>query len=376
MPSRSASAASMPSRSSACTVSSQDLPPETKPIFAPGLAPDPPVDAVGAGEGLGREALVVDASALPAPPACRPAGCSARPRASAKSGGIDDPQPMRVAIDHRGDLDRCPSRILSPTQTAGIARRAPSRRGRSRAPPARPAGRQDRHHRVDQRRTRTDAASVEHLAGVVVAHARRRTPPRREVPAMLAWRNTSPQRSTPGPLPYQSAEDAVDAALAAQFGLLGAPERGGGEILVQARLEPDVGGRRAALARPRHLQVDAAERRAAIAGDIAGGVRAPPPRRAPSASASAAPAPGCRRAAPALATDRSDRPARRRAASCHLRAAAWLAREYRSERGQQSKFACNASQQGRKCQRMANSRSMRIAARMRRNLWYRRASDT
>ena len=29
------------------------------------------------------------------------------------------------------------------------------------------------------------------------------TPPNSAVPAMLAWRKTSPQRSTPGPLPYQ-----------------------------------------------------------------------------------------------------------------------------------------------------------------------------
>ncbi|HBT42716.1 MAG TPA: hypothetical protein DIW51_02120 [Rhodospirillaceae bacterium] len=28
------------------------------------------------------------------------------------------------------------------------------------------------------------------------------TPPLGAVPAMLAWRNTSPDRSTPGPLPY------------------------------------------------------------------------------------------------------------------------------------------------------------------------------
>ena len=31
------------------------------------------------------------------------------------------------------------------------------------------------------------------------------TPPYFEVPAALAWRNTSPQRSTPGPLPYHMA---------------------------------------------------------------------------------------------------------------------------------------------------------------------------
>ena len=32
------------------------------------------------------------------------------------------------------------------------------------------------------------------------------TPPRGAVPAELAWRSTSPERSTPGPLPYQMAK--------------------------------------------------------------------------------------------------------------------------------------------------------------------------
>jgi hypothetical protein len=44
------------------------------------------------------------------------------------------------------------------------------------------------------------------------------------------------------PLAVPEAEDAVELALAAQLRLLAAPERGGGEILVQARLEHDIGG--------------------------------------------------------------------------------------------------------------------------------------
>ncbi len=32
-----------------------------------------------------------------------------------------------------------------------------------------------------------------------------RTPPCGELPAMLPWRKTSPERSTPGPLPYHMA---------------------------------------------------------------------------------------------------------------------------------------------------------------------------
>ena len=69
------------------------------------------------------------------------------------------------------------------------------------------------------------------------------------------------------------AEHAIELALAAQFGLLGAPERGGGEFLVDAGLELDVG--LAKLAAGAHeLLVKAAERRTAIAGEIAGGVQA------------------------------------------------------------------------------------------------------
>jgi hypothetical protein len=57
----------------------------------------------------------------------------------------------------------------------------------------------------------------------------------------LTWRITSPERSTPGPLPYQRPKHTVMGALAAQFRLLAAPERGGSKILVQAGLEYDVG---------------------------------------------------------------------------------------------------------------------------------------
>ena len=69
------------------------------------------------------------------------------------------------------------------------------------------------------------------------------------------------------------AENAIELALAAQFGLLATPERGGGEFLVDAGLELDVGGRD--LLRGAHeLLVEAAQGRAAIAGDIAAGIEA------------------------------------------------------------------------------------------------------
>ena len=70
------------------------------------------------------------------------------------------------------------------------------------------------------------------------------------------------------------AEHAVVLALAAQLGLLRAPERGRGEVLVEAGLEQDVVRCRAQLLRAHELLVEPAERRAAIAGDVAGGVEA------------------------------------------------------------------------------------------------------
>src|ERR1700676_2112193 len=132
--------------------------------------------------------------------------------------------------------------------------------------------------------------------------ARHSTPPFFAEPAALPWRNTSPQRSTPGPLPYQmpttpswrgpcgrirccgaptaggagalavpDADHAVVAGALRQIELLRAPDRGGREILIHAGLEFDVvllevfsGGEQ--------LLVVAAERRAAIAADEARGV--------------------------------------------------------------------------------------------------------
>ena len=70
------------------------------------------------------------------------------------------------------------------------------------------------------------------------------------------------------------AEHAVVLALAAQLGLLRAPDGGRGEVLVDAGLED---GRRLAARSGRgahELLVEPAERRAAIAGDIARGVEA------------------------------------------------------------------------------------------------------
>jgi hypothetical protein len=57
------------------------------------------------------------------------------------------------------------------------------------------------------------------------------------VPAMLACLKTSPQRSTPGPLPYHMPNTPSYSALFEQVDLLRAPDGGGGQVFVDARME-------------------------------------------------------------------------------------------------------------------------------------------
>jgi DNA-binding Lrp family transcriptional regulator len=90
----------------------------------------------------------------------------------------------------------------------------------------------------------------------------------REVPSTFAVRNTSPVRSTPGPLPYQM-PNTPSTRVWPKAVHLRAPQRGGGEVFVQARLEHDVVARPVARDRLRsslpQLLVVGAQRRAAVA---------------------------------------------------------------------------------------------------------------
>src|SRR5690606_3505118 len=70
------------------------------------------------------------------------------------------------------------------------------------------------------------------------------------------------------PFAVPQREDAVVARAGKEARLLRAPDRRCGEILVEARLEPDVGRLEPALRAPQ-LAIEAAEGRAAIAGHIA-----------------------------------------------------------------------------------------------------------
>ena len=76
-----------------------------------------------------------------------------------------------------------------------------------------------------------------------------------------------------GALAVPEGEHAIVFRALQQRELLGAPDGGGGQFLVDARAELDVLGFEL-LARVPHLDIDLTERRAAIAGDEAGGVEA------------------------------------------------------------------------------------------------------
>src|ERR1700739_264753 len=77
----------------------------------------------------------------------------------------------------------------------------------------------------------------------------------------------------PGPLAVPHGENAIELAFAAQFGLLRAPDRGSGEVLIDPALETNV-----ALVEKRigaeKLAVESAQWRPAIAGDKARGIQA------------------------------------------------------------------------------------------------------
>ena len=102
------------------------------------------------------------------------------------------------------------------------------------------------------------------------------TPPCFEVPAKLAWRKASPERSTPGPLPYQMPNTPSYLPSPRSSACCEPHKRGRGEVLVDGRLEQDV-VRLEQLCGALELVVEPAERRAAIAGDVARRVEAGAP---------------------------------------------------------------------------------------------------
>ena len=113
-------------------------------------------------------------------------------------------------------------------------------------------------------------AVVEDFGGVVVAHQRQHAAVFGGA-GQIGMAEDVAGAVDAGALAVPHGKDAVVFAFAAQLGLLGAPHRGGGQVLIDAALEADV-----ALGQERcsalELAVETAQRRAAIAGNVARGI--------------------------------------------------------------------------------------------------------
>ena len=94
------------------------------------------------------------------------------------------------------------------------------------------------------------------------------------LPARLPWRNTSPDRSTPGPLPYQMPNTPSWAALAVESACWVPQSAVAARSSLTARAGRPRDRHRRSAWPPPELLVEPAQRRAAIAGDVARGVEA------------------------------------------------------------------------------------------------------
>src|SRR5665213_1155755 len=174
---------------------------------------------------------------------------------------------VETGIDDAGRLDRL-VHAFERGPGAGVARHRPAIE-RVVDDLLHAARLKDRHHHVDEMEFRLMRGGGG-FGGVVVAHQRQHAAvlgSAGEIGVAEYVARTIDARTFAVPKP----EHAIEFALAAQLGLLRAPERGGGEFLVEAGLELDVGGAERARGAD-ELLVETAERRAAITGEIAGGV--------------------------------------------------------------------------------------------------------
>ena len=230
-----------------------------------GLAPHAPVDAVGLAEALGGDALEVDHARFLRHG--RVAEADAEPALGHGEVGTGERQAVRVAVHHRRRLDVL-LHGLEPDPDAGVAAQRPA--VEAVVQDLLHAGRADDGHvGIDQRPVGLvqDGGG---LAGVVVPHRHQHAAVLRGAGHVGVAHHVA-RAVHPRPLAVPEREDAVMAPFPAQLGLLAAPDGGGGEVLVQPRLEQDVGGLQdgAGLA---HLKIHRAQGRAAVAGHVSGRV--------------------------------------------------------------------------------------------------------
>jgi len=184
-------------------------------------------------------------------------------------GRRDDLDTVYAGIDHAGRLHRL-VHAFERGPSAGIARHRPAVE-RVVDDLLHAGGIQNRDHHVDEMKFGL-VRGGRGFRGVVVAHQRQHAAVLGRAGEIGVAEHVAAAVDA-GALAVPQAEDAVVFALAAQLGLLRAPQCGGGEVFVQSGLELDVGGRE--LPPGAHeLLVEGAERGTAIAGDVARGVQA------------------------------------------------------------------------------------------------------
>ena len=160
------------------------------------------------------------------------------PGGMAKSVGHDDLDALEAAIGNAGQLDRL-VHAFERGPGAGVARHRPA--VERVVDDLLHAGRvKDRASSRRRNGIPTDARwwRIPRCGRRPSAPARRRSSQCRR---RLAWRNTSPERSTPGPLPYHMPNTPSNLPSPRNSACCDAPQRGGGEVLIKAGLELDVG---------------------------------------------------------------------------------------------------------------------------------------
>jgi uncharacterized protein (TIGR00369 family) len=231
---------------------------------APGRRPvRDAIEAVGTHVGLGERQLVAREPHLVALRVEREPRVHAAGR-DLGALGLADPQPRRVDLDRRGRLDRLVD-ALEPDPHAGAARQREAVQAEVEV--LLDARRIEHRDAVRRERLFALMGGRRALAGVIVAERKEDAAVRgRAHPVRVLDR--VPRAVDAGALAVPDREHAVDLRPGQQRDLLCAPDRGGGEVLVDARLELDL-RRGEQLAGRRQLLVVAAERRAAVAADVA-----------------------------------------------------------------------------------------------------------
>ena len=179
----------------------------------------------------------------------------------------DNVDTLQAAIDHGGQFDRL-VHALERHPGAAESRHRPA------VEPVvdnllHPRGIEDRDHHVDEVIFGLVGGGGG-FGGMVVAHQRQHAAVLRGAGEIGVAEDVAGAVDA-GTLAVPEPEHAVEPAFPAQLGLLAAPERGGGDVLVDAGLEADV----VFVERARgadELLVEGAERGAAVSGDVAGGV--------------------------------------------------------------------------------------------------------